>query len=50
MTSAELDRLVKDAEARLAAGQPLSRREQVILLAGLLLRRSTRKETRYGQA
>jgi hypothetical protein len=50
MSPSEFSRLVKDAEAKLAEGRPLTRGEQLLLLAGMLVGRSTRKETRYGQS
>ena len=49
MDAPEFLSLVKDAEAKLALGRPLSREEQIILLAGLLLGQTTRKEVRYGR-
>lgn len=49
MDAQEFLRLVKDAEAKLAMSRPLSREEQIILLAGLLLGQATRKEVRYGR-
>jgi len=49
MEAQEFSRLLREAETKLAQGESLSRREQLILLAGLLMSQSTRKEKRYGQ-
>lgn len=49
MTPIEFSQQVKEAEARLAAGRPLERREQILLLASLLIGQTTRQEKRYGQ-
>lgn len=40
----------REAEARLARGEPLSRAEQLAMLARLLAAQDTRKERKYGQA
>ncbi len=45
----EFSRLFREAETKLAQGESLSRREQLVLLAGLLMGQATRKEKRYGQ-
>lgn len=53
----EFERLLAEAQAKLDPTRPtlpsaecgLSRREQLILLAGLLMGQATRKEKRYGQ-
>jgi hypothetical protein len=45
-----LESRIKEAEARLSRGEPLTREEQLALLAGLLAGQATRKERRYGQA
>jgi hypothetical protein len=42
-------RLAREAEAKLAEGKPLSREEQLALLARLLARQETRRERRYGE-
>jgi hypothetical protein len=47
--SAGLERRIREADARLSRGEPLSREEQLVLLAGLLVGQATRKERRYGQ-
>ncbi|HKP96616.1 MAG TPA: hypothetical protein VJ385_12730 [Fibrobacteria bacterium] len=41
--------LARDAEAKLAQGIALTRREQLALLARLLTGQETRKERKYGQ-
>ena len=47
--STEFIKLFKEVEAKLAREKPLTRQEQLLLLAGLLLGQSTRKERRYSQ-
>jgi hypothetical protein len=49
MDAQEFDRRFREAETKLAQGECLTRREQIVLLAGLLLTQPTRKEKRYGQ-
>lgn len=44
------ERLLREAEAKLAEGRELSRREQLVMLASLLMSQATRKEKRYGQS
>jgi hypothetical protein len=39
----------REAEARLAKGEPLSRAERLALLARLLASQDTRKERKYGR-
>jgi hypothetical protein len=46
----EFQRLVREAEAKLAEGRPLARAEQLALLAALLMGQATRKEKGYGQS
>ena len=45
-----LERQARDAEAKLAKGEPLSREERMSLLARLLTFQDTRKDRKYGQA
>lgn len=45
----EFERLLREAEGKLAAGRELSRTEQLALLAALLMGQATRKEKRYGR-
>lgn len=56
MDMAEYQRILREAEAKLAAiqggagpAEPLTPREQTVLLADLLVRQPTRQERRYGQ-
>lgn len=50
MDTQEFDRLYRQAETKLARGEALTRREQLVLLAALLMDQATRKEKGYGQA
>jgi hypothetical protein len=50
MDALPLERQARDAEAKLARGEPLSRTEQLALLARLLAVQDTRKDRKYGQA
>ena len=50
MEPTETARLAREAEAKLAQGIAISRREQLALLARLLAAQETRQERRYGQA
>jgi hypothetical protein len=50
MEPAEILKLAQAAEAKLASGLELSRREQLALLAFLLASQPTRKERKYGLA
>lgn len=50
MDQSEFLRLYQEAEAKLAKGRELSRKERILLLTGLLLGQETRKERRYGQS
>lgn len=45
----EFQCLLRVAEAKLAAARELSRTEQLVILASLLMGQATRKEKRYGQ-
>jgi hypothetical protein len=49
MDAKEFLRLFQEAEAKRAAGLPLTRAEQVLLLAGRLAGQATRKEKGYGR-
>ncbi len=49
MEPTELAKLAHDAEAKLAQGIALSRREQLALLASLLIKQETPRERKYGQ-
>lgn len=46
----ETDMRAREAEARLARGEALSRAQRVALLARLLALQDTRQERKYGQA
>jgi hypothetical protein len=46
----ETDIRAREAESRLASGEPLSRSQRLALLARLLAVQDTRKERKYGQA
>lgn len=50
MDNQEFNRLLREAETKLSQGGTLSRLEQLVLMAGLLMAQATRKEKRYGQA
>jgi hypothetical protein len=49
MEPAETARLAREAEAKLAKGNVLTREERLALLAGWLAGQETRKERRYGR-
>jgi hypothetical protein len=49
MENTEFHRLLREAEDKLARGRGLSRTEQLVMLAALLMGQATRKEKRYGQ-
>ena len=46
----ETDIRAREAESRLACGEPLSRAQRLALLARLLAVQDTRKERKYGRA
>ena len=46
----EFERRLREAESKLAQGRELSRTEQLVMLAALLMGQATRKEKRYGQS
>jgi len=46
----EFERILREAEGKLAEGRALSRTEQLAMLAALLMGQATRKEKRYGQS
>jgi uncharacterized coiled-coil DUF342 family protein len=50
MEPVETARRAKEAEAKLAQGEKLSREERLALLACLLASQDTRKDRKYGQA
>lgn len=49
MDLSQFERLLREAEGKLAQGRELTRTEQLVMLAALMMGQATRKEKRYGQ-